>query len=378
VGAAAAVAAGTAVTAFGSSGTPPPAKPLAQAVHDALSAPGPDGVTARVEFTNNLFPSGALLGQAGSPLMSGASGRLWVTNDGHGRIELQSDAGDAQIVWTPSKLTVYDASSNTAYTATLPATTEAATPDQGQAQVPTVDEISSWLTKLGEHVLLSGADPSTIAGQPAYSASASPKENGGLLGSAETAWDATSGVPLRLAITAKGNSSPALALTATDISYGPVAASDVDVSPPTDAKVVDLGTLAPPEQGSATTDSGTHVTGLANVQAAVGFPLAAPDTLAGRTRGTVALVGKGDSAGALLVYGDGLDALAVVEHKADAQASGGGPLQALPTVTAGSVTGHELATQLGTAVTFERNGVSYVVVGSVQPSVAEAAMQALG
>ena len=31
--------------------------------------------------------------------MSGASGRLWLTNDGRGRIELQSDAGDAQIVW---------------------------------------------------------------------------------------------------------------------------------------------------------------------------------------------------------------------------------------------------------------------------------------
>ena len=31
--------------------------------------------------------------------MSGASGRLWVTNDGRGRLELQSDAGDAQIVW---------------------------------------------------------------------------------------------------------------------------------------------------------------------------------------------------------------------------------------------------------------------------------------
>ena len=31
--------------------------------------------------------------------MSGASGRLWLTNDGRGRIELQSDAGDVQIVW---------------------------------------------------------------------------------------------------------------------------------------------------------------------------------------------------------------------------------------------------------------------------------------
>ncbi len=45
-----------------------------------LAAPAPDGVTARITFTNNLFPSGALLGAAGSPLMSGATGRLWVTD----------------------------------------------------------------------------------------------------------------------------------------------------------------------------------------------------------------------------------------------------------------------------------------------------------
>ena len=99
---------------------PPAAKPLDQAIEDALSGQHPDGVTARVEFTNKLFPSGALLGQTGSALMSGASGRLWLTDDGHGRIELQSDSGDVQIVWTSDTISVYDASSNTVYRATLP------------------------------------------------------------------------------------------------------------------------------------------------------------------------------------------------------------------------------------------------------------------
>ena len=44
-----------------------------------------------------------------------------MTNDGHGRIELQSDAGDVQIVWSPTQVSVYDASSNTVYKLTLPA-----------------------------------------------------------------------------------------------------------------------------------------------------------------------------------------------------------------------------------------------------------------
>ena len=104
-----------AVAAGGGSGPTPPAKPLAQALHDAVTAAEPSGITARIKFTNNLFPSGALVGATGSALMSGANGRLWLNSNG-GRLELQSDAGDVQVVWNDTKLTVYDASSNTAYT----------------------------------------------------------------------------------------------------------------------------------------------------------------------------------------------------------------------------------------------------------------------
>ena len=108
-----------AIAAFGSSAQTPPPKPLDQALLDAVKAPEPAGITARVRFTNNLFPSGALSGvsgSAGSALMSGGSGRLWWSPDGRGRIELQSDAGDAQILWNKSQLTVWDSSSNTVYT----------------------------------------------------------------------------------------------------------------------------------------------------------------------------------------------------------------------------------------------------------------------
>ena len=84
---------GTAIAVAASSdGTPPPPKPLAEALHDAATAPEPAGITARVTFTNNLFPGGALSAGVTSPLMSGGSGRLWLTNDGRGRLEIQSDS----------------------------------------------------------------------------------------------------------------------------------------------------------------------------------------------------------------------------------------------------------------------------------------------
>ena len=49
----------------------------------------------------------------------------------------------------------------------------------------------------------------------------------------------------------------------------------------------------------------------------------------------------------------------------------------LPQVNIDGATGSELATALGTLLTFERDGVQYVVVGSVPPIAAENAARGL-
>ena len=364
-----------AVAASGAGGPTPPPKPLAQAIHDALAAPEPEGITARIRFTNRLFPPGALTGNVGSTLMSGASGRLWVTNDRRGRLELQSSAGDAQIVWSPTGVSVYDASSNTAYTFALPAGKEQST-DSGSP--PGLAQIDDFLAQLGAHASVSAAQPSDVAGRPAYTVSVAPKHDGGLLGSAELAWDALRGVPLRVAISAQGSSSPVLELVVTDISFGPVAASDVEVSPPAGAKTVDLGGLGAEHGSRDGGDSGGEVTGLAAVQAAAGFPVGAPDTLVGLPRQDVRLVGSRDSRAALVVYGQGLGAVVLVERKADAAApQKGDVLSSLPAISLDGVTAHELATQLGTVTQWQRAGVTYVLAGSLPPAAAEAAARAL-
>ena len=303
-----AVSALAAVTAFGGSGTTPPPKPLSQAVHDALSAAPVNGVTARIHFTNNLLGSsalGSLAGAAGSPLLSGASGRLWLTSDGHLRLELQSDAGDAQIVSDGTTLTVYDASSNTAYTLALPAT---ASSPAGQHAVPSLSEIEGALAQLGAVADVSAATPDSIAGEPAYTVKVSPKADGGLLGAAELSWDAANGVPLHAAIYAKGDSTPVLDLTATDIRFGAVPASDVNISPPPGAKIVPI--TLPATTGTAK-DNATPVTGVDAVAAALPFTLAAPDSLAGLARNAVRLTGGSTDPGALVTYGQGLGTIVV-------------------------------------------------------------------
>jgi outer membrane lipoprotein-sorting protein len=361
-----------AVSARGGGGQRPPAKALAQALRDALRAGEPTGITARIKFTNKLFPAGALTGQAGSALMTGASGRLWANSSG-GRLELQSDAGDTQVTWNDSKMTVYDASSNTAYVASLPSSSKK---HGSGAATPTLQRITKFLAELGKHWTVSGATPTNVAGQPAYTVRISPSHDGGLLGSAELAWDAAHGTPLKVAIYAQGASAPALALEATDISFGAVPAADIDVAPPAGSKVVDVS--APTGNGGK--DKGSPpVTGLAAVQAAAPFTVVAPDTLVGLPRQDVRLVGPADSKSVLVTYGQGLGAIVVVER---AQETGtgrkpGGLLDALPAISLDGVTAHELATQLGTVLAWDRGGVSFILAGSVPSAAAEAAARAL-
>jgi outer membrane lipoprotein-sorting protein len=362
------IAGGAAIAMAAKGGGPKPQpKPLDRAVAAALAAKQPEGIAARIRFTNKLFPSGSLLGQVGSALMSGASGRLWLTGDGHGRLELQSDAGDVQVVWRGDRVRIYDASSNTVYRATLPAQVRS---DHAKNAVPALAEIHKALAALGTHWKLSSAKPTDVAGQPAYSVSASPKHDGGLLGSLGLAWDAVHGTPLRAGIYAQGSSSPVLELTVTSISYGRVPSSDVDISPPAGAKVVDLGTPSPADHERST----PPVTGLDKVRAAAHFPVTAPSSLVGLPRRDVRLVG-GDTA--LVLYGRGLGGIVLVEHEAGSAGPAQRALSALPTVSLDGLTAHELATQLGTVLEWHRGGTSFVLAGSLPPAAAEAAARAV-
>jgi len=372
----AAVATGTtaiAIAATGGGPTPPP-KPLDEAVHDALTAPAPEGVSARVHFTDNLIGESVLEGS--DPLLGGASGRLWVSADGRLRLELQADvskgsAGDFEVLVEGNRFTLYDPGTETVYRGTLPQ--HGAGDEAGKDEPPSLAQVRAAIGETTEHATLSGAVPSDVAGRAAYTVRIAPKADGGLVGGAELAWDAANGLPLRAAVYARGDSSPVLELSATEVSFGAVPDSVFEVSPPPGAKVVDLN---PPEGGDS-----APVKGLDAVQAQTSFQLSAPPNLAGMARNEVRLVSSGSDSGALITYGKGLGGIAVLELPAKQEAGSGGSDQGglqLPSVTIdGATKGRELQTPLGTLLRFQRPSVDYTVVGSVTPAVAREAAQGL-
>jgi outer membrane lipoprotein-sorting protein len=342
--------------AVGTGPTPPP-KPLADAVHDALSAAPVEGVSANVQLTDHLLEGASLTsggdgggGLSSSPLATGASGRLWIARDGRVRLELQSQKGDTQIYYDGQHIvSMYDASSNTLYRYTIP-THEGGPGDSsssgsgdGEHEIPTVAKIEEAISHLGKHASVSGATPTDIAGQAAYTVRVSPNESGSLLGGAELSWDAVHGVPLRAAIYSSTSSSPALELAASSISYGPVEASVFEFTPPANAKVeeVVLPHKHSGDRGSST-QSGErpHVTG----------------------------------------QGHGITSIAVIESKAkagDDQTPQTTLPEGLQKVKINGNEATELPTELGTLLSFESSGVRYLLAGAVGPAALEAVAKGL-
>jgi outer membrane lipoprotein-sorting protein len=350
-------------------GPKPPARPLAQAVLAAMQAPKLEGVAANLRITNNLLPAGSLPKGVSSPLAVGGDGRLWLSRDNHLRLDLHTSAGDVQVIYDGKRASFYDERSNTVYTIPVPA--DAASRKGSDDQLP-FEGLQQGLGTLMRFWNVSGAKPTSTAGRPTYTVRISPKDDGGLLGAAEVAWDAARGVPLRAAVYAQGSSDPVLEVAATKVSYGPVAASDLAATPHPGARTVEID----PDKLAA--DGGrTGVTGVSEVRKHLDFRPSAPDELAGLKRKGVELIKLDRDKGAVSLYGDGLGTIAVFQYRSrDGGHDALGNFD-LPEINIDGRTGKELATALGTVVSFERDGVVYVVAGLVPPVAAENAARGL-
>jgi hypothetical protein len=207
-----------------------------------------------------------------------------------------------------------------------------------------------------------------------------------MIGGLQVAWDAAHGIPLDVALYAKGSSSPVLQLQATNISFGKVPASDLTIGIPPGAKVNRIDTTQGSDSGAATTARTHHgafkagAQGLAAVRAALPFALDAPPTLDNLAQSSVRQLTVNGKPAALLTYGQQLGTVVVLERAASAgsQAPGtGGGRLSLPTTDVNGAKASVLPTAIGTLISFERNGISYTIAGSVPRGVAEAVARGL-
>ena len=350
VAAALVLAATAAIAQAGLIGSDPKPEPKAldRAVRDAANAPAVDGISARISFTNGLLPVRLAAGRRREPARRR---RRRPPVDGTGRrfrLELQSDAGDAQIASDGRTLSVYDASAKTVYRLALPDER----PPQGASASPSRSRRSAAASTAsparGRCRARSRRRPR--AGRR-YTVRIAPKDDGGLLGAGELAWDAVQG---RAA--ARRRLRPGRRPSRCSSSPPPTSRSarvpDGDLRIAVPRRHEDRRRRSARRPPAAPSAAQAGASGVEAVQRELGFPLAAPRELAGLPRKEVRLVRLGDANGALSVYGEGLGGIVVIQHRPGRRGAAGGRRRAgLPQVNIDGATGTELATALGTMVT---------------------------
>jgi outer membrane lipoprotein-sorting protein len=321
-----------------------------------LGGPGPAGVTARFSYVDGLVPTSGLVPQATSggstlPLVAGADGRLWYSH-GRLRMEFQTPQGDTQLVYDHGHVLVYDAADGTAYSAVLPILP---IPDLSGGGV---SGAAALLQRLAGAATVTGPTPIVTAGRPAYSVRIAPTRNRGLFRAATLAVDARTGTPLRIDLYAVGSSGALVELALSDVSYGAVDPSVFRVRLPFGMRPLPIRFQTPPTLGAV-------------------IACHAPAELAGMPLATCReAVKRNEVPGRILVYGHGLDSVAVLEQPETGDSTGG-LWELLPTITVGSSSGRELVTAMGTVIRFGRGGITYTAIGSVPRSVVETVARGL-
>ena len=300
-----------------------------------------------------------------------------MTGDGRFRLELQSEAGDAQIVSDGKRVTLYDASSKTAYLGALPERRRR----QGQASTSAAVARASP-TRRSPARPRRGRSPApsrrSTAGQPSYTVRIAPegRRRPARRRRARVGRRARRAAARRRLRPGPGRSGARAGGHRHLLRRRPrVATSQADR--PRARRVVDVD---PPAGHDAQGRAGRGRAASTAVPRGCDFPLAAPDELAGLPRQERAPGRRRRRAGAPSAPTARASAgSSCSQRKATAtpQSERRRARSQLPQINIDGATGNELATALGTLVTFERDGVAYIVPARSRRSAAENAARGL-
>ena len=210
----------------------PPPKPLDQAVYDAAQRPRRRRASPPASTSPTTCSRAARCPRAPPRRCSPApTGRLWLTDDGRFRLELQSDAGDAQIVSDGKRFTRLRRARPTPPTrgALPPAAASAARPRARAARRSTGVQQGARRARPDVEAVRRHADARPPGGR-ATPCGSRRRTTAACSAPAELAWDAARGVPLRAAVYAQGQQRARCSSSRRPTS--PTARSPTPTSPP--------------------------------------------------------------------------------------------------------------------------------------------------
>ena len=345
--------------------------------------------SATVTVEQTLVPEGLLgASQGNANAASGPrSARIWYSGPDQFRAELQGQNGDQIFVKNGSKVSSYDGAENTLRTGEKPETGEEQRPEQAASP----EKINEILAEISPTSDLRTGPPVEVADRWAYPLTLEPKDKSlTLVERAEAFVDAEAFVPLSFELYAENVPEPVVRYAASDFRVGDVPDDRFRIETPPGAEVVPME-----EHGEERGEEGhdrepQQVASVEEAQGLVGFPVEQLATApGGRELLEIRVTG---SEAVIQTYGSGWGTVTLVQKPESAEESRadepreetssreedgrGGEFQ-VPTVDLGGVEAKEISTPIGTALSWNADGVTYRLVGSVPAAELEEAARGL-
>jgi outer membrane lipoprotein-sorting protein len=206
------------------------------------TAPPPAFTGTVVETANLGLPQLPGASNQNSPL-SLLSGNhtvsIWYASPQRFRLSVPVPMSETDLIRNGRQAWVWQSSANTVTRMRLPAKAGAGAVTPAPSSVPLTPQqaASQVLKAVGPSTAVSVQRTVTVAGQPAYQLSLSPKSSGSLVGRVTIAVDAAKNVPLRVQVFARGATAPAFQVGFTSISFVTPAAGNFSFTTPRGATV---------------------------------------------------------------------------------------------------------------------------------------------
>ena len=307
----------------------------------------------------------------------GASGprsaRVWYGGPEKLRAELQGENGDRVFVQNHSEVRVYDGAANTVRTGEKP---ESSAPSPEEVASP--EKINQVLAEISPTSILETGPPVEFAGRWAYPVTLEPRDTSStLVERAEAFVDAETFVPLSFKLYAEGSPEPVARYEAQDFEVGPVPGRRFEFETPPGAEVLpaEPGDGGHREGSRGSGDEPRKIGSVDEARELAGFPVRGlAEPIGGRELREIRVAGEG----VVLAYGEGWGTVVLAEKPGQDSderletADGGGEGERggfeVPTVDlGGGVKAREISTPVGSSLSWNADGISYSLSGSVPP-----------